>query len=391
MTEESAWLDDVLERVQARIEQRKADGTYPVDLEEQLAAHYEQIVAAHSNLRLDATDRLEARLEDLRKAAHFEPRPAPTDSQIPGGRVAHRALAPFVARHVNELRQQMRHFGSTVDAALDEIREFERESSEALRRVHDLLRENTRVYATLLEVEQRVTELAGHRDPPWFRPWFSNDAFEAAFRGSREELLDRYRDLVANLTGCSPVLDLGCGRGEILELLADLGVEARGVELDGELVRDASARGLEVQEGDGLATLASLTDGSLGGIVLIQVIEHLSPQQIVEFVPLATRKLREGGRLVVETVNPLSLFTFRHALYLDPTHLRLVHPFYLEFLCREAGFADVRIEWRSIPDDEHRLAQVPHDDPSSEAVNPVIHRLNDVLFGAQDYALIATL
>jgi O-antigen chain-terminating methyltransferase len=390
VTEGSAALDDVLERLQQRIEQRRADGTYPVDLEEQLATHYEHIVAARSSLRLEATGRLEERLEDVRKAAHFEPRPAPMDSRVPGGRVAHRALNPFVARHADDLRRQIGEYATKVTRALDEIRDFELEVSESLRRIHDLVRDSSGLFATLHEVENRVAGLSEHQQPPWFRPWFTNDAFEAAFRGTRDEILERYRDLVDTFDGCSPVLDIGCGRGEILELLGARGIEARGVEIDPELVRDARVRGLDVEAGNGLAILAALPDNSLGGVVLIQVIEHLSPQQIADLAPLAARKVRDGGRVVVETVNPQSLYVFGHALYLDPTHIRLVHPLYLEFLFREAGFTDVRIEWRSLPGDDERLAEVPTDDPSAEAMNPLVRRLNDVLFGPQDYAVIAT-
>ncbi|MCJ7439871.1 MAG: class I SAM-dependent methyltransferase [Acidimicrobiia bacterium] len=313
---------------------------------------------------------------------------------MPGGRVAHRALNPFVVRHADELRRQMGEYATTVTRALDEIREFEYHVDATFRRLLELVAQNehhvSTVHFTELEVERRVAELAAHRDPTWFRPWFTNDAFEAAFRGGREEILDRYRDLIERLDGCAPVLDIGCGRGEILDLLAERGVEARGVELDPELARDASRRGLDVSEADGLTTLAGLPDADLGGIVLIQVIEHLSPQQIADLVPLAASKLRDGGRLIVETVNPLSLYVFGHAFYLDPTHLRLVHPFYLEFLAREAGFADVRTEWRSLPRDEDRLSEIPVDDPSAEVMNPVVRRLNEVLFGPQDYALIAT-
>ena len=394
MSEDSAAFDDILARLRQRIERRRADGTYPDDLEEQLAAHYERIVNARSSLGRDPASRLEERIDDVHRAGHFEPRQPPVESRWRAGRAAHRALTPFVVRHADELRRQMGEYATTVTRALREIREFELHVDVALRRLLELVAQNEHDVATVhfteLEVERRVAELAAHRDPTWFRPWFTNDAFEAVFRGGREEILDRYRDLADRLEGCGPVLEIGCGRGEILELLAERGVEARGVELDPELVRDASARGLDVSEGDGLTTLAGLPDAGVGGIVLIQVIEHLSPQQIADLIPLAARKLRDGGRLIVETVNPLSLYVFGHALYLDPTHLRLVHPFYLEFLAREAGFADVRTDWRSLPRAEERFSEIPADDPSAAAVNPVVRRLNQLLFGPQDYALIAT-
>src|SRR5207302_7200793 len=127
----------------------------------------------------------------------------------------------------------------------------------------------------------------------------------------------------------------------------ELGVEATGVELDDDLVRQAQARGLVVERGDGLARLATTADASLGGIVLIQVIEHLSAQDAAQLVLLAMDKLRPGGRMIVETVNPMSLYVFAHSFYTDPTHDHLVHPVYLQFLFEEAGFSKVDLVWRS--------------------------------------------
>jgi O-antigen chain-terminating methyltransferase len=223
-----------------------------------------------------------------------------------------------------------------------------------------------------------------------FNPWFSADRFEEAFRGSRELLHDRYGDLADRFLEHGPVLDLGCGRGEFLELLVQRSIEARGVELDDALVRECRAHGLAVDRADAIGALEAAPDASLGGISLIQVVEHLSPQQTSELAPLAARVLRPGGRIVIETINPLSLFVFSHALYLDPTHVRMVHPLYLEFLFREAGFREVALEWRSVPGDDIRLPAATAEGPQSEHLNAVIERLNEVLYGPQDYALIAT-
>jgi O-antigen chain-terminating methyltransferase len=217
-----------------------------------------------------------------------------------------------------------------------------------------------------------------------FRPWYSSVRFEDEFRGTREQLLERYRDVADRLVDCSPVCDVGCGRGEFLELLSGLGVEAWGVDLDVELVKAASDRGLPVEHGDGLQLLQRQAEASLGGLVLIQVVEHMTPQEVVDLVALATTRVRPGGRVVIETLNPQSLYVLAHAFYVDPTHLRPVHPAYLVFLFREAGFASVEIEWRSAP---------PEDDQLEEASDPSAsnnRRLNQLLFAPQDYLLIAT-
>ena len=105
---------------------------------------------------------------------------------------------------------------------------------------------------------------------------------------------------------------------------------------------------------DGYTPGAALPDG-LGGLTLLQVIEHLEPQEALDLVPLAARKVRPGGKVIVETANPQSVYALARSFHVDPTHVRPMHPAYLEFLFREAGFAEV-----------------------------------ELVFAAQDYAVIAT-
>jgi O-antigen chain-terminating methyltransferase len=260
-----------------------------------------------------------------------------------------------------------------------------RQSASVLQQLRDwagVVNQLLRVVGLLAERVSALEE-AGHDHS--FRPWYSNDAFEAAFRGTREQLLERYADLADRLVGCGPVLDIGCGRGELLELLGARDVEAWGVETDGALVEMAVADGLDVRHGDGLASLRDAGPASLGGVALIQVIEHLTSQQSVDLVALTADRVRPGGKVLIETVNPQSLYVYAHAFYLDPTHVRPVHPAWLMFLFREAGFTEVAVEWRTPPPTTDALQ--PVGDPAHDAN---VERLNRLLFGAQDYAVIAT-
>lgn len=246
--------------------------------------------------------------------------------------------------------------------------------------------------ATDVEVARRLDVLEQAQQRAEFRPWYSTQRFTDAFRGAPEAIDARYADLADRIASAGgPVLDLGCGAGDLLRLVAARGVDARGVDSDPEAVTLARSHGLAVEQGDALEVLTALDAGSLGGLVLVQVVEHLTATQLLEVIALAADKLRPGGLLVAETLNPASFYVYGHALYLDPTHSTPIHPLYLSFLCQEAGFASVEVQYRSHPPTDEQLPSVDGGDATLvEGVNRTIARLNELLFGPQDYAVLAT-
>ena len=176
-------------------------------------------------------------------------------------------------------------------------------------------------------------------------------AFENRFRGSREEIRERLAAYVELLRrAAAPVVDLGCGRGEFLELLRERGVEAPGASR-ATPTRCASAarRGLDVVEGDLVEFLRAQAGGSpRAASSPAQVAEHLPPAGApVAMLAEAHRALRPGGLLLLETVNPRSVTGFLEVFNRDLTHERPLHPDTLRFLAAAAGFADVRVEMRS--------------------------------------------
>jgi len=177
------------------------------------------------------------------------------------------------------------------------------------------------------------------------------------------------------------VLDLGCGRGEFLALLVEAGIEARGIDADADMVAYARGEGLNVDQGDALAALEKLDDGSLGGVFAAQLLEHLPPPALVRLLELSARKLRPGGVLVAETINPISPLALRN-YFADLTHAQPLVPETLELLARQAGFAEV--EKRFLNEPEERLT-VP-DDP---VMARNVRRLNELLFAPLDYAIVA--
>jgi O-antigen chain-terminating methyltransferase len=187
----------------------------------------------------------------------------------------------------------------------------------------------------------------------------------------------------------APVLDIGCGRGEFLALLREAGVEARGIDLDAEMVTHCRDEGLDVEQADALTHLTSLDDDSLGGIFCAHVLEHLSPPALFRLLELGVAKLRPEGVFAAETPNPLSLVALAN-FTADLSHDRPLHPATLSFLARQAGFRDVELRFLSEPPDAERLRLVPlPDGQAKDALDSNVTRLNDVVFGPQDYAVLA--
>ncbi len=217
-------------------------------------------------------------------------------------------------------------------------------------------------------------------------------AFENRFRGSRDEVRERLADYAGLFQGLGPVVDLGCGRGEFLELLGERGIEARGVENNAAAVLECRGRGLAVSQGDLLALLRAQDTSSLGGVFAAQVAEHLPPLQLQSLLREAHRVLRPQGLLLLETVNPRSVLAFLEVFNRDLTHERPLHPETMRFLAAAAGFAEVRIEMRSPVDAATRLREVPPEglpEAAVEVLNENLARLNALIYGHQEYALLA--
>ncbi len=213
--------------------------------------------------------------------------------------------------------------------------------------------------------------------------------FENRFRGTEDAVRSQLEAYVGLFKKGGKVLDLGCGRGEFLELLKKAGVEAEGVDLNGLSVEACLDKGLNCRRGDILEDLAGRADESLQGIFASQVIEHFPPAAIKRLVELAFAKLGPSGVLVLETVNPLSLFALVHIYFLDPTHITPVHPQAARFLLETAGFRDVDIRY-SAPLERERLQNLPAADELTTILNRDIDALNDILFAPQNYAVIGT-
>ncbi len=218
------------------------------------------------------------------------------------------------------------------------------------------------------------------------------EAFQNVYRGEATEIRERLTSYVERFRGREPVVDLGCGRGEFLGLLRDAGIEARGVDSNARAVQACREQGLDAVEGDLLGFLASQPAGTFGGVFAAQVAEHLAPAAVQALLAEAHRVLRGDGLLVLETVNPRSLVGLLEVFQRDLTHEKPLHPDTLSFLAAAAGFTDVRIEYLRPVERAAQLQDIPSGglpEAAVRALNENVARLNALLYGPQEFALLA--
>ena len=208
-------------------------------------------------------------------------------------------------------------------------------------------------------------------------------AFEDQFRGSREDISNRLKVYLPLLevakigTPDFPILDVGCGRGEWLELLRDSGYTARGIDVNRVMLEQCSSRGLDVLESDLILHLQSLPSDSLGAVTGFHVIEHISFEALIKLFDEVVRVLKPQGLVIFETPNPKNILVGSHTFYLDPSHRNPLPSSMIKFMAEARGLHNVTIM------DLH---------PSPEALrftgSGLAERLNEFFYSAQDYAVI---
>lgn len=213
---------------------------------------------------------------------------------------------------------------------------------------------------------------------------------EARFRGDRahvKRLVEVYVAEVVEVGG--PVVDIGCGRGEWLELLAEHDVEAYGVDLNDTFAQANRDRGLDVRTGDALAHLATLDPGSVGSVTGFHLAEHLPFEVLTELADQTLRALRPGGLLILESPNPTNVRVGAAQFWLDPTHERPLHPELLQFLLLQRGFSTADIRMQHLPRyAESDWAAALGITPNEEG-HGILDEIRDALCSAMDFAVVA--
>jgi O-antigen chain-terminating methyltransferase len=300
-------------------------------------------------------------------------------------------------RSVADLQGAFQHRASLMEANFRDIARsqhkdylgaLERSTIEMQKKFWDEVAKARRDFERLIHEELRIVRQRAGQQAPQTVPAapgagsahelsFDYGRFAERFRGTEDYVKKNIQFYLPRFQGCGPVLDIGCGRGEFLEMMRDARVEARGIDLSEEAVARCRQKGLQVDKADLFQYLNDLPDGSLGGIFCAQVIEHLAPETLPEMIRLASGKLSRDGLLVLETPNPECLAIFASHFYLDPTHTKPVpHPlaaFYME----ECGLGQIEVQ-RLSPAVESMpaLAGLPED-------------FREAFFGGLDYAIFA--
>lgn len=241
-------------------------------------------------------------------------------------------------------------------------------------------------------VETAQQELPG----PEHQQEYAYLLFENRYRGNEEEIKQRQAIYLPYFKDCRQVLDIGCGRGEFLELLQEHQIGGHGIDSNRIMVEYCREKHLNAEHAEALGYLESLADESLDGIFAAQFVEHCSPEHLFRLFELCYAKLQPHAYLVLETQNPQSLFALSH-FYRDLSHNKPVHPDALQYLLKTIGFEDLRVEYLSPLPPANMLQELDipkeiDDDPlhsQSATLNRNIRQLNDIIYGYLDYAIIA--
>jgi 2-polyprenyl-3-methyl-5-hydroxy-6-metoxy-1,4-benzoquinol methylase len=296
-------------------------------------------------------------------------------------------------RSVAELQSAFQHRVTLTDAAQrDQMKALhgnfeaaaERANNEIQRRLWSDLEKIRLEYENIIHAELRlvrqkasvqfVAQAAGAASNPVVIDWLK---FAEKFRGSEESVRDRQRLYAGRFEGRTRVLDVGCGRGELLDVFRGANIPAAGIDLSEESIALCRARGLDAESADLFRYLDAAADAQFDGLVACQVVEHLPPERVPEFIRLAHAKLAPGALIALETPNPECLAIFATHFYLDPTHAKPLPPALLAFYLEEAGFGAIEVE-RLFPaiDTIPEVASLPED-------------FRARFFGPMDYAIFA--
>ncbi len=311
----------------------------------------------------------------------------------PAVRLAKRAVRRSLRWYLKPIMEQQSRFNHAV---LDLVERLRMQEEKLSLEIEDHGADVARVEAQvdLLRTDlMAVAGSAGSEDLRAVRSTLRYRDFEDRHRGPVADVREMLQVYVGHFQYCTKVVDIGCGRGEFLSLLRDAGIRAYGVDSDESMVNAGRGEGLNVVLEDAFDHLRGLEPGAVDGVFCSQVAEHLETPKLLALLELCLAKLAPAGVIVVETPNPESLSILSRFFYTDLTHVRPIHPDALRWAMEAVGFEGVRVQRVQPVEEGVRLEPLPPELAAQEGWATVaanIDRINDVLFGPQNFAVIAT-
>lgn len=273
------------------------------------------------------------------------------------------------------------------------------EINEYHNQLNDILNEQIGIYeemhSSVSDIEKRIN--ADQIDDDKFY-----HGFEEKFRGSDEVIKERLESYIPDLKNkiadwkAKKFIDLGSGRGEWLDILRENGAgDITGVDLNEEQNSISRAKGHRVFCEDCNKYLSEQPDSSADLITAFQLIEHLPIKNLLELIEQCHRVLRPGGYMIFETPNPCNILVGSDTFYLDPTHKRPLDPRLVSYMAEYYGFEQIEIAWKNGNpaklhlDNDSIDSEIQHDEDFDKIVISQINDINNLLYGAQDYAILA--
>ncbi|MBI4767687.1 MAG: class I SAM-dependent methyltransferase [Deltaproteobacteria bacterium] len=406
----------LMDRIRSRIEEKKQNGSYSPEELEKIERMTLQIQSDSDSQEGDIQYRLSQLnyLCDTRRPPELSSHRKTLGSLVSGvKKVILKLTGPYIqmvlknqvefnvelVRLLNQMALDSRFRWSSLEKQLANLEDKGEQMTRSLETIPQELKAQKNVFEEVLTRIKEIQNASTAGSPPLNHlldrvrePEYVG--FEDRHRGSEEAIKWKQKNYLPYFKDRGPVLDIGCGRGEFLELLKEAGIQAFGVDTNQEMVRHCRSKGLEADSGDGLTYLKGLSDQSLGGIFLSQVIEHLTPEVLRELVRVSFTKLRPGGLLLAETINPQCLSTFSGAFYLDLSHKNPIHPEAARYLWESLGFRQVELLYVSPFPEEMKLKEMvrreddSYEDELGRILNENVRSLNALLYGFQDYAVL---
>ena len=289
--------------------------------------------------------------------------------------------------NIERLSQNVRNLNSTLNGYDKIILNIQNLNSEMER----IMLDNERLRFMMNSIRKQENNSATSTSTPVSKKFDNSDDysvidyfdFENHFRGSRDLIKKRQSEYLRYLKECRMILDIGCGRGEFLEIMKENNVSAVGVDTYKPFVDYCNEKGFSAVCMDCIEYMSE--EQGFEGIFVGQVIEHLTIGQIVSLIETAYNKLPDGGILIMETPNPKSLSIYANAFYLDPSHIKPVHPETISYFLKNAGFKNVDIIYTENSRPDITIPPICGEEEFNNAMNKV----QQMLFGSQDYAAIA--